>query len=68
MEFGSGETLKRIVGDATLEAALEHLGVTEISSLFRIEAMEDGAIWLFLAGFLLLMKVHLWLLLDAFDK
>jgi hypothetical protein len=41
--FGSGETLKSIVGDTTLDEALEHLGVTEISNQFRIEVVEDGA-------------------------
>jgi hypothetical protein len=41
LRFGSGQTLKRIVRDATLDEALEHLGVTEITSLFRIEVQDD---------------------------
>jgi hypothetical protein len=40
--FGSGETLKRMVRDATLDEALEHLGVIEISSLFQIEVDPHG--------------------------
>jgi hypothetical protein len=34
--------LKEIVRDGTLDEALEHLGITEISSLFRIEVEQDG--------------------------
>jgi hypothetical protein len=33
LRFGSGDALKRIVRDTTLDEALEHLGVTEIWSL-----------------------------------
>jgi hypothetical protein len=43
LKFGSGQTLTRIVRDGTLDEALDHLGVTEISRLFRIEIREDGA-------------------------
>jgi hypothetical protein len=45
LAFGSGETLKLIVRDTyqTLEESLEHLDLTKISSLFRIEVEEDGA-------------------------
>jgi hypothetical protein len=35
------------VAGKTLDEALEHLGVTEISSLFRIEVEEDGSILAF---------------------
>jgi hypothetical protein len=41
LKFGSGDTLKKIVRARTLDEALEHLGFTEISSLFRIEAEDD---------------------------
>jgi hypothetical protein len=41
--FGSGETLRRIVGDTTLDEVLEDLGVTESLCLIRIEVEEDGA-------------------------
>jgi hypothetical protein len=43
LRFGSGGTLKRIVTEKTLDEALEHLGITEISSVFRIEIDEDGS-------------------------
>jgi hypothetical protein len=41
LKFASGETLTSIVGDLTLDKALDHLGVTEIWGLFRIE-VEDA--------------------------
>jgi hypothetical protein len=41
--FGSGGSLKRVVGDATLDEALEHIGFDDISSLFKIDVNEDGA-------------------------
>jgi hypothetical protein len=41
LKFGSGQTLKRIVRDKTLDEVLEYLGVTEISGLLRIEVEED---------------------------
>jgi hypothetical protein len=41
LTFGSGDTLKRIVRDMTLDDALEHLGIMEISGLFRIEIEAD---------------------------
>jgi hypothetical protein len=43
LKFGSGETLKRIVSDRTLDEALEYLGVTETLCLLRIEVEDDGA-------------------------
>jgi hypothetical protein len=41
LRFGSGGTLKSLVRDLTLDEALEHLGVTEIWGLFRIEVDDD---------------------------
>jgi hypothetical protein len=41
--LGSGDTLKRIMKNRTLDEVLENLGITEISSLFRIEVEEDGS-------------------------
>jgi hypothetical protein len=41
LRFGSGDTLKRIVGDTALDEALEHLGFSDIWGLFRIEVEED---------------------------
>jgi hypothetical protein len=41
LNFGCGQTLKSLVRDLTLDESLEHLGVTEISGLFRIEMEED---------------------------
>jgi hypothetical protein len=41
LKFGSGDSLKRIVRDLTLDEALEHLGVSVISSQFRIEVEDD---------------------------
>jgi hypothetical protein len=41
LKFGSGDTLKRFANDMTLDEALEHLGVSEISRLFRVEAEDD---------------------------
>jgi hypothetical protein len=43
LKFGSGDTLRRIVRDRTLAEAMEHLGFTETSSLFRIEVEEAGS-------------------------
>jgi hypothetical protein len=43
LKFGSGGTLKKIVRDGTLDEALEHLGFTEITSLFRIEVEDDDS-------------------------
>jgi hypothetical protein len=43
LKFGSGQTLKRIVRDKTLDEVLEHLGVTEILPLLRIEVEEDAS-------------------------
>jgi hypothetical protein len=43
LKFGSGDTLKSIVRDRTLDEALEHLGVTEIRGLIRIEVEEAGS-------------------------
>jgi hypothetical protein len=43
LKFASGETLKIIVRDRTLDEALEHIGVTYIWSLFQIEVEEDGS-------------------------
>jgi hypothetical protein len=34
--FGSGESLKHLVGDLTLDEALEHIGFADMSSLFEI--------------------------------
>jgi hypothetical protein len=47
LKFGSGGTLKKIVRDGTLDEALEHLGFTEISPLFRIDVENDGSDLLF---------------------
>jgi hypothetical protein len=41
LKFGSGDTLKKIVRDKTLDEALEDLGFSEFSSLFRIEDEND---------------------------
>jgi hypothetical protein len=43
LEFSSSESLKTIVGDRSLDDALYELGVSESSSLLRIE-VEDGGI------------------------
>jgi hypothetical protein len=43
LKFGSGDTLKRIVRDMTLDEALEHLGFTEIWGQFRIEVDDNGS-------------------------
>jgi hypothetical protein len=40
--FVSGVSLKEIVGNRTLDEALEHIGFTDISSLFQIDVNEDG--------------------------
>jgi hypothetical protein len=42
LKFGSGEALKKIVGDAMLDEALDDIGFSEISSLFRIEVNQGG--------------------------
>jgi hypothetical protein len=41
LKFGSGDTLRRIVRDLTLDEALYDLGIIEISSLFGIEIDDD---------------------------
>jgi hypothetical protein len=38
--FGSGESVKNLIGDLALDEWLEHLGLNDISSLFRIEVSE----------------------------
>jgi hypothetical protein len=43
LKFGSGETLKKIARDTTLDEALERLGLIVILSLFRIEVEDDPA-------------------------
>jgi hypothetical protein len=40
--FESGVSLKNIVGDLSLDEVLEHIGFTDITSLFEIEVTEDG--------------------------
>jgi hypothetical protein len=40
--FRSGESLKKLVDDQTLDEALEHIGFAAISSLFDIEVREEG--------------------------
>jgi hypothetical protein len=42
LTFGSGATLKTIVGDVTLEEILETLGFADISSLVKFEVSEEG--------------------------
>jgi hypothetical protein len=42
LKFGSGDTLKKIVGAKTLDEALEHLGIPGIARIFRIEVEQDG--------------------------
>jgi hypothetical protein len=37
LKFQSSESLKTVVGELKLDVALEHLGLTHISSLFKIE-------------------------------
>jgi hypothetical protein len=49
LEFPSSESLKTIVGDRSLDDALYEFGVSESSSLLRIE-VEDGGIELEFAG------------------
>jgi hypothetical protein len=41
LKFGSGDALKRIVRNRTLDEALESLGFTEISSQFQIGVEDD---------------------------
>jgi hypothetical protein len=41
--FGSGDTLRSIVGERTLDEALKHLGFSKNSSLFRIEVEDDDS-------------------------
>jgi hypothetical protein len=36
LKFQSAESLKTVVGELKLDVALEHLGLTHISSLFKI--------------------------------
>jgi hypothetical protein len=43
LRFRSLASLKKIVGDFTLDEALENIGFDEISSLFRIEVEDGGA-------------------------
>jgi hypothetical protein len=55
LKFGSGESLKRLVGDSALDEALENFGFDELSNLFTIE-IEDAGLhfefpgWLSVAG------------------
>jgi hypothetical protein len=42
LEFGSGESFKKIVGELTLGDFLEHIGFNELSSLFKITIDEVG--------------------------
>jgi hypothetical protein len=42
LKFGSGDSLRRVVGQMSLDAALEHLGFSETTSLFRIEVTQGG--------------------------
>jgi hypothetical protein len=49
LEFPSSESLKTIVGDRSLDDALYEFGVSESSSLLRIE-VEDGGVELEFAG------------------
>jgi hypothetical protein len=42
LRFGSIASLKKIVGDGTVDAALENIGFGRISSLFRIEVDHGG--------------------------
>jgi hypothetical protein len=42
LKFGSGESLKNIVGDVALDEGLKCFGLGEISSLFRIEIDSIG--------------------------
>jgi hypothetical protein len=41
LQFGSGDTLKSLVSDLTLDEALKHLGFSEITRQFRIEVDDD---------------------------
>jgi hypothetical protein len=43
LRFGSGESVKKIVGDRTLDEALDHFGFNQISCLFRIEVNHSGS-------------------------
>jgi hypothetical protein len=43
LKFGSGDTLRSIVGDRTLDEAFGHLGFSEIRSLVRIEVEDDDS-------------------------
>jgi hypothetical protein len=40
--FESGLSLKKIIGGRTLDEALKHIGLADISSLFEIEMNEEG--------------------------
>jgi hypothetical protein len=42
LKFGSGDTLKKLVRDRTLDESLEHHGIPGISRIFRIEVGEDA--------------------------
>jgi hypothetical protein len=42
LKFWSSESLKRIVGDRSLDDALEEFGVSVRSSLFRIDVGDEG--------------------------
>jgi hypothetical protein len=50
LRFCSCECLKRIIGDATLNAWLEKLGFDEISSRFKIEMHERELVLIFQCG------------------
>jgi hypothetical protein len=41
LRFASGESLKRLIGDSTLDEVLETVGLGEITSLMRIEMEDD---------------------------
>jgi hypothetical protein len=43
LAFGSSESLKQVVGDRSLDEALDDFGVSANSSLFRIEVEDGGA-------------------------
>jgi hypothetical protein len=42
VRFGSGDSIKKVVGEMTLDEALEHFGFNDISSVFMIEVTEGG--------------------------
>jgi hypothetical protein len=43
LRFWSGEVVRKIIGDVTLDEALEKLGFRDMSSIFRIEVDVGGA-------------------------